>query len=169
VISIRPIRWLLRSDQTIHLVHQFLERVDLVGCGALGGQSAGLHFDQASDVVDLFDVRRRHAHHECAAVRLAADQALMFESSQRLADGHAADTELLGQLWLLQMHAWRESAKHDRPPQAGRDAVGKGHGLRQLRSEVVEHCECTGRERGCEDTGYNPPRQAACASLSSRL
>ncbi len=102
-------------------------------------------------LLDVLDRQRRDRH---AAVRLALDQPLTLEHSQRLAQRRAADAELARELDLGDDAARLEAQMQDRLAQLVVDEVGAGAVL----ASVV--CLDLG------DVGHDPILKAAAGALS---
>src|SRR3546814_15372886 len=73
-----------------------------VVAGALGGQPRGHALQRRPDIDHLDDLGLRLAHHEDAAPRHAAHEALLLEQRDGLADRRAAYAEILRELALVQ-------------------------------------------------------------------
>ncbi len=98
--------------------------------GALGREPRRHALDRRPHHDHLEDLGFRLAHHEHAAARDRADQALLLEIAKRLADRRAADAEILAELTLVEP---------DLAPMAVDVHLGDGP-LDRIGRELAESC-----------------------------
>src|SRR5262245_15633678 len=90
-----------------------VQPVELLRADPLGCERRCKCLELGAHLVGVADLARREAPYERAAVRLELDEPGRLQLSERLADGRAADAELLGERLLAEPRPRRELAAQD--------------------------------------------------------
>ena len=95
----------LRRAGVLHLLHERVERRDLLRRGGVADPLDGLGLDERAQLVDRVHLVLGQARDDGAAMRERLDQALLLQLAHRLADGRAADAHLRGHVRLQEARA----------------------------------------------------------------
>src|SRR4029453_13476673 len=88
------------AGESLHLHERGVQRVELVGGEAGDAERDAERLGRDANGVELLEGGDRERRPARALVGLGEDEALALEQPERLADGAAADAELLGDLRL---------------------------------------------------------------------
>lgn len=138
---------------------------NVLGGRGLRRQPTGMDLQNLPNIIELTNIRKGHPEDKSSTPRLTPDQTLVRQPNQRLANGHSAHPEPLGQRQLTQMLARLQLATDDRVSQPRRNQLPQISPFNRLRRKLWQQRLPSRPQLGAPTDRPRTPRNATDHSI----